>query len=170
MYAYIATILSPWPLVLSIASMAHIIFQQQLYCCLQHDWFPILPEKEKQVYHGHMWGRLELYTSQGNVKLVQYQNEEIMQKNQCYNWNKLVLKKHVMIKKVSQNMEDMIRNNYNMILNLVPPDFHWRNAVEVAIQNYKAHFLSILADIADNCSLSLWDRLLLQVKLTLNLL
>ena len=60
----------------------------------------------------------------------------------------------------------MIRDDYNMTLELVPPGYHQRNAVEVAIQNFKARFLSALADKAD----SLWDRLLPQAELTLNLL
>ena len=45
-----------------------------------------------------------------------------------------------------------------------------RNAAEVAIRNFKNHFLSILAGVADDFPLSLWDRLLPQTEVTLNLI
>ncbi|KAL7481840.1 hypothetical protein ACHAW6_007518, partial [Cyclotella cf. meneghiniana] len=38
------------------------------------------------------------------------------------------------------------------------------------IQNFKSHFLSILAGVADNFPLRLWDKLLPQAKITINLL
>ena len=79
-------------------------------------------------------------------------------------------KQHVMDNKVPNNMKDLIKNEYQMELELVPPGCHRRNAAEVAIRNFKAHFLSILAQIADNFPLSLWDRLLPQAELTINLL
>jgi hypothetical protein len=39
----------------------------------------------------------------------------------------------------------------------------------VAIRNFKAHFLSVLAGVANNFPPSLWDRLLPQTKITINL-
>ena len=57
-----------------------------------------------------------------------------------------------------------------MDLELVLPGSHRRNAAEVAIQNFKAHFLSILAGTADNFPMQLWDRLLSQADITVNLL
>ncbi|KAL7527518.1 hypothetical protein ACHAWF_002206 [Thalassiosira exigua] len=54
-------------------------------------------------------------------------------------------KKHVMDNEVSEKMKDMIRDKFKMQLELVPPGCHRRNAAEVAIRNFKAHFLSILA-------------------------
>ena len=41
---------------------------------------------------------------------------------------------------------------------------------EVAIRNFKAHFLSILAGTADDFPMQLWDRLLPQAEITVNLL
>ena len=79
-------------------------------------------------------------------------------------------KKHVMDNEVSESMKDMIRDEFKMTLELVPPGMHRRNAAEVAIRNFKAHFLSILAGTAEDFPLSLWDRLLPQAELTLNLL
>jgi hypothetical protein len=55
-------------------------------------------------------------------------------------------------------------------MELVPPGCHRRNAAEVAIRNFKAHFLSVLAGVADDFPLTLWNRLLPQTEITLNLL
>ena len=79
-------------------------------------------------------------------------------------------KKHVLDNEVSDSMKDMIRDDYHMTLELVPPGCHRRNAAEVAIRNFKAHFLSILAGTGPNFPLQLWDRLLPQAEITLNLL
>ena len=57
-----------------------------------------------------------------------------------------------------------------MAYKLVPPGCHWHNAVDIAIRNFKAHFLSILAGVADDFLLKLWDELLPQAKITTNLL
>ena len=53
---------------------------------------------------------------------------------------------------------------------LVPPDMHRRNAAERAIRTFKAHFLSILAGVAEDFPKHCWDLLLPQAKLILNLL
>ena len=55
-------------------------------------------------------------------------------------------------------------------MELVPPGCHRRNAAEVAIRNFKAHFLSVLAGTANDFLPSLWDRLLTQAEITVNLL
>ena len=57
-----------------------------------------------------------------------------------------------------------------MEMELVPPGSHSRNAAEVAIRNFNAHLLSVLAGKANNCPLSLWDRLLSQTEITVHLL
>ena len=82
----------------------------------------------------------------------------------------VVPKKHVLDNKISKSMKDLIRNKFNMKLKLVPPGCHRRNAAEVAIQNFKRHFLSILAGAPNNFPLYIWDRLLPQAEITLNLL
>jgi len=40
----------------------------------------------------------------------------------------------------------------------------------VAIRNFKSHFLSVLAGVADDFPPSLWDRLLPQTEITINLI
>ena len=62
------------------------------------------------------------------------------------------------------------RDKYKMEMELVPPGCHRRNAAEVAIRNFKAHFLSVLAGVADDFPLTLWDRILPQTEITLSLL
>ncbi|KAL7482004.1 hypothetical protein ACHAW6_007690, partial [Cyclotella cf. meneghiniana] len=79
-------------------------------------------------------------------------------------------RKHVLDNEVSSAMKDLNRDTYKMALELVPPGCHRRNAAEVAIRNFKSHFLSILARVADDSPLNLWDKLLPQAEITLNLL
>ena len=79
-------------------------------------------------------------------------------------------KKHMLDNQVSDSMKNMIRDKYNMELELVPPGCHHQNAAEVAIRNFKTHFLSILAGTDPNFQMQLWDCLLPQAEITLNLL
>ena len=77
-------------------------------------------------------------------------------------------KKHVLNNKVSELMKTMIRDKYNVELELVQR--HRRNVAEVAIRNFKAHFLSILAGTDPDFQIQFWDHLLPQAEITLNLL
>ena len=82
----------------------------------------------------------------------------------------IVPKKHILNNEVSKAMKTIIKDEYKMAMELVPPGCHRRNAAEVAIRNFKAHFLSVLAGAAEDFPPSLWDRLLPQTEITLNLL
>ena len=82
----------------------------------------------------------------------------------------IIPKKHILDNEVSEAMKTIIRDEYRMEMELVPPGCHRRNAAEVAIRNFKAHFLSVLAGTADDFPPSLWDRLLPQAEITINLL
>jgi len=62
----------------------------------------------------------------------------------------IVLKKHVLNNKVSENMKNHICDTCKINMELVPPGCHQCNAAEVAIRNFKAHFLSVLAGVVDN--------------------
>jgi hypothetical protein len=53
---------------------------------------------------------------------------------------------------------------------LVPPSMHRQNAAERAIQTFKNHFISTLCGNDKDFPMHLWDRLLPQALLTLNLL
>ncbi len=67
-------------------------------------------------------------------------------------------------------MNNHIRDTCKINMELVPPGCHQRNAAEVAIRNFKAHFLRVLAGVAYNFPPSLWDWLLPQTEITINLI
>ena len=82
----------------------------------------------------------------------------------------IIPRKHILDNEVSEAMKTIIQDEYKIQLELVPPVTHRINAAEVSILNFKAHFLSILAGTAPDFWPSLWDRLLPQAKITINLL
>jgi hypothetical protein len=53
---------------------------------------------------------------------------------------------------------------------LVPPHCHHRNAAERAIRTFKEHFVAGIVSVDPTFPLYLWDRLLPQAEITLNLL
>ena len=57
-----------------------------------------------------------------------------------------------------------------MTYQLVPPHDHRRNIAEKAIQTFKNHFVSILCGTDENFPMRLWDKLLPQAEMTLNML
>ena len=79
-------------------------------------------------------------------------------------------RKHVLDNEVSDNMKHHIQVTCKLEMELVPPGCHRRNAAEVAIRNFKTHFLSVMAGVAEDFPENLWDRLLPQAEITLNLL
>ena len=68
-------------------------------------------------------------------------------------------------KEYRQHVTDIWKSTYQ----LVPPNFHRRNISERAIRTFKAHFLSILSGIPSSFPNYLWDKLLPQTELSLNL-
>jgi hypothetical protein len=75
---------------------------------------------------------------------------------------------NVMDDECSKAVKAHIRRNH-MDIHPVPP--HNRvNAAKRVIATFKEHFISALATVNRNCLLQLWDDLLPQVELTLNLL
>jgi hypothetical protein len=75
---------------------------------------------------------------------------------------------HILDNEASAAFKTEIKKN--CAIQLVPPDNHRRNLAERAIQTFKNHFKSVLAGVDDNFPMHLWDRLLPQTILTLNLL
>jgi hypothetical protein len=72
-------------------------------------------------------------------------------------------------KKASSALKNVFTAN-NVNYQLVPPHCHRRNAAERAIRIFKEHFVAGLSSVDPAFPLHLWDRLLLQVEITLSLL
>ena len=70
----------------------------------------------------------------------------------------------------STEYKRVIKNKWNAIYQLVPPNTHRSNRDKRAICTFKAHFIAILAGVAPDFPRNLWDLLLPQTELTLNLL
>jgi hypothetical protein len=68
----------------------------------------------------------------------------------------------------SAEYKKTIRKNCN--IQLVPPNNHEQNLTERAIQTFKCHLKAILVGVDNNFPVRLWDKLLPQAILTLNLL
>ena len=82
----------------------------------------------------------------------------------------IIPQKNILDNEVSEPLKTIIQDEYKMKIKLVPPGTHHINTSEVAIRNLKAHFLSVLAGTEQDFPPSLWDRLLPQPKITVNLL
>ena len=69
-------------------------------------------------------------------------------------------------------MKNHIYITHKFDMELVPLALgcHQRNAAEVAIRNFKSDFLSVLAGVSNNFPPSLWDRLLPQTEIKINLI
>jgi hypothetical protein len=72
--------------------------------------------------------------------------------------------------KASAAYKQAITFTWQAKFQLVPPDMHHCNRAERAIRMFKNHFLSILAGINAAFPLYLWDLLLPQAELSINLL
>jgi hypothetical protein len=109
---------------------------------------------------------VEPMKSRKDVEMIQAYNVLLLRLKRAG----IIPKKHVLDNKVSKNMKNHIHNTCKMNMELVPPGCHRQNAVEVAIHNFKSHFLSILAGVANDFPQNLLDPLLLQTEITLNLI
>jgi hypothetical protein len=70
----------------------------------------------------------------------------------------------------SADFKRVITESWKTKFQLVPPDMHQRNKAEQMIWHFKNHFLSILVGVDAAFSPYLWDLLLPEAKLTVNLL
>jgi hypothetical protein len=67
-------------------------------------------------------------------------------------------------------LEDFIREEAKCTIQYVAPNNHRQNRAERCIQTFKNHFVSMLATTDPSFPMSLWDTLLTQAELTINLL
>jgi hypothetical protein len=58
----------------------------------------------------------------------------------------------------------------DIVYQLVPPHCHQHNAAERAIRTFKEHFVTGISSVDPSFPMHLWDRLLPQAEITLNLL
>jgi hypothetical protein len=72
--------------------------------------------------------------------------------------------------KASEDFKQVITESWKTKFQLVLPDMHRKNKAERMIRHFKNHFLSTLASVNTAISPCLWDLLLPQAKLTVNLL
>ena len=84
--------------------------------------------------------------------------------------NKLIIDLKIIDNEASGEYKRAIKKKWNDNYQLVPPNTHRSNAAEHVIRTFKAHFLSILVDVTSYFPRKLWDLLLPQTELTLNLL
>jgi hypothetical protein len=80
------------------------------------------------------------------------------------------LRMHWMDNEASVALKTMLVNEAQMTCQLVPTHIHQRNAAERAIRTFKNHFVAGLCSTHPDFPLRLWDNLLPQAEITLNLL
>ena len=77
-------------------------------------------------------------------------------------------KHHVLDNECSEEFKEAIKDN-KMTYQLVPPDDHQRNVSERLIQTAKSHIVSVLCGADPNFPMHLWDFLIPQMEIQLNL-
>ena len=70
----------------------------------------------------------------------------------------------------SADFKRIITEYWKSNFQLVPPNMHLRNISKRTIHTFKAHFLEILAGFDSAFPCYLWDTIIAQTELTLNLL
>ena len=142
-----------------------------------------------ETMHSDQTGRFPATSSKGNqyvmvlvevdgnfidAEPIKNKSEGAMIKAYTTLWKRLTAsgtvkpKTHILDNEASKEFKREIQKN--CMIQLVPPDNHRQNLAERAIQTFKNHFKSILAGVDDTFPMRLWDRLLPQTILALNLL
>ena len=84
--------------------------------------------------------------------------------------NKLTVDMQILDNEASAEYKRDITERWNANYQLIPPNTHLSNAAERAIPTFKTQFISIIAGVALHPPIILWELLLPQTELTLNLL
>ena len=77
---------------------------------------------------------------------------------------------HILDNKASAEYKHIIKSEWGVEYQLVPPHIHPRDAAEIVIRTLKAHLISILASISKSPPKNLWDLIIPQIELKLNLM
>ena len=88
---------------------------------------------------------------------------------QLKQWNQLVGLK-ILDNESSAEYKTTIQDIWRVEYQAVPANLHIHNADKCSICTFKAHFLWILAGIAEYFPKNMWDLLIPQTEMTLNLL
>ena len=78
-------------------------------------------------------------------------------------------KLHILDNESSKDFTELLKQNHGKI-QFVPPNAHRRNVAERAIRTFKAHFIAGLSSAHPSFPLNLWDRLIPQAQMTLNMM
>ena len=78
-------------------------------------------------------------------------------------------KKHVLDNEISNDFKEIVRSN-DMHYELVPKGQHRRNIAEKAIQTWKSHAIGVFSGMDAKCPLYLWDLMLPQIDMQINML
>ncbi|KAL7523352.1 hypothetical protein ACHAWF_000485, partial [Thalassiosira exigua] len=78
-------------------------------------------------------------------------------------------KKHILDNEASEEYKQVIKEQ-GVEYELVPKGQHRRNIAERAIQTYKSHAIGVLSGLPPSFPLSMWDELLAQIDMQVNLL
>ena len=84
--------------------------------------------------------------------------------------HKLNVELQILDNEASTEYKRVLKKKLDPNYQLVPPNTHRRNAAEQSIRTLKAHFIAILAGVAHDFPINLWNLLLPQTGVTLNLL
>ena len=118
------------------------------------------------AYHSSNAILVQPFPSRKDVHLLNAYNIIMQRLKDKY----LLVDLQVLDNECSKEYKKLMREKWRVTYQLIPPGMHRRNAAEKAIRTFKAHFLAILAGVADHFPCHLWDLLLSQAELTLNLL
>ena len=68
----------------------------------------------------------------------------------------------ILYNEASKEYKTLIKDKWNINYQSMPSHIHLKNAAEIPIRTFKAHFISILAGVADYFPRLHWDQLLPQ--------
>ncbi|KAL7525219.1 hypothetical protein ACHAXR_001556, partial [Thalassiosira sp. AJA248-18] len=153
---------------------------RELHICVRHisrlytddtGRFPVTSRSRNQYM-------MVAYHCDSNVILVEpFQSRKDHHRLAAYDKIMAALKKRghavnlqILDNEASEEYKNKITETYGARFQLVPPNMHRRNAAERAIRTWKAHFLAVLAGAAPDFPRNLWDLLIPQAVITLNLL
>ena len=148
----------------------------------------IKPERSGQIY-SDLTGRFPIASSKGNNYLLiiyDYDSNGILAQPMRTRTGPCILEAYKVLhdrlvaaglrpqlqrldNEASQSLKQFMASE-GIDYQLVPPGVHRRNAAERAIRTFKNHFIAGLCSTDKNFPLHLWDQLVPQAELTLNML